>query len=360
MCSSDLGTGESLVYNIGVNAGQQLRISLVWSDYPGDPAAAKMLVNDLDLTVTGPGVITYKGNVFTGGQSITGGLYDNLNNVEGVYLNAPTAGIYKIKINGTSVAIGPQNFALVISGGIDPGYGLVSMDRTSYTAPDTIKFRVEDSNNTAGTASVTLTSSGSGDSETMVLGATGFGSGVFTGSINTAFDVLTPGDGVLQVIDGDTVTASYLDGSPVHTSTFTALINTFGPMITNVFVDNIFGTSAIVHFTTNLGANTTVFWGTNPNSGTWVDVKGNNLYGTDHSMVLTGLTMETLYYFDVSATTVRGASVRDTNGQAHYTFSTGGLATGALVLYVDDDDGTVASDGTAFDVDWGDNLDAYG
>lgn len=75
---------------------------LVWTDPPGvaDPA----LVNDLDLEVTVGGT-TYKGNVFTGGVSTTGGSADTVNNVEGFFLPAGTAvgTVLAVKVKATAL-----------------------------------------------------------------------------------------------------------------------------------------------------------------------------------------------------------------------------------------------------------------
>jgi PGF-pre-PGF domain-containing protein len=94
-------------YNV-INSSESLRVTLVWSDYPGAAFAGVTLVNNLDLTVTGPGG-TYYGN----------GAPDNRNNVEQVELVSPSVGQYTITINGTNIPQGPQPFALVISGATD-------------------------------------------------------------------------------------------------------------------------------------------------------------------------------------------------------------------------------------------------
>jgi hypothetical protein len=75
------------------------------------------LVNDLDLEVEAPGGTLYKGNVFAGGQSTTGGSFDRLNVVEGVRLNSPPTGTYTIRVKGYNVPQGPnQPYALVSTG----------------------------------------------------------------------------------------------------------------------------------------------------------------------------------------------------------------------------------------------------
>jgi hypothetical protein len=88
----------------------------VWTDYPSTEAAAINLVNDLDVTVTGPSG-TFRGNVFSGGWSTTGGTADRRNNVENVYIQSPAAGTYTVTVNAYNIPNGPQKFALVVDGG---------------------------------------------------------------------------------------------------------------------------------------------------------------------------------------------------------------------------------------------------
>lgn len=50
-----LSTGESRIYSFTVGDGSvPLKVTLVWSDYPGSPAASAQLVNDLDLILIDP------------------------------------------------------------------------------------------------------------------------------------------------------------------------------------------------------------------------------------------------------------------------------------------------------------------
>ena len=59
--------------------------------YPRNSATGAPWVNNLDLEVTVGGV-TYKGNVFSGGNSVSGGVADTKNNVESVFLPAGATG----------------------------------------------------------------------------------------------------------------------------------------------------------------------------------------------------------------------------------------------------------------------------
>jgi subtilisin family serine protease len=106
ICLSTSGSWNIRYYSD--NPFEPLRVTLVWTDYPGAVFTGTTLVNDLDLIVTGPGG-DYTGN---GGDSI--------NNVEQVELLFPVSGTYNITVKGTNIPQGPQPFALVISGPVNP------------------------------------------------------------------------------------------------------------------------------------------------------------------------------------------------------------------------------------------------
>jgi len=352
-------TNDYVEYQYSVNTGQRLKISLVWTDYPGDPTASKMLVNDLNLLVTVPGGTQYKGNVFSGGWSAAGGSNDTLNNVECVNIQTPVAGVYTIRVTGAAVALGPQNFALVVSGTLADGYGNVFLDRTVYDDSDTITVSAEDTNNTAASIDVILTTS-SGDSETVSVPATATNSSVYKyGTINTGIGMIHTGDGILEVFHGDVITATYADSSPAHDSHAYANVDFRGPVITNVHADGILPTAAIIHWDTSENANSTVYYGPTTSLGTTSYI---NALAINHKVILKDLTPNTIYYYDVQSTDCRGRSTRDNNGNTHYMFSTGSPGTGGnLILLVDDDDGTVSpNSGTPYELDWENNLNAYG
>jgi hypothetical protein len=96
-----------------------LRVTLAWTDYPGQPAAAKALVNDLDLEIIAPNGTHYVGNqgLYTTGQCLRDGKYDACNNVEGLILPQAAVGTYTIVVRGAQVPQGGrQPFAITASG----------------------------------------------------------------------------------------------------------------------------------------------------------------------------------------------------------------------------------------------------
>jgi hypothetical protein len=106
--------------------GESLRITLVWTDYPGNPAAAKALVNDLDLEVVAPDGTRYYGNqgLYSSGQCARGSA-DACNPVETVFIPQAAAGDYEVIVRGYEVSQGSaQPFAIVASGvGLNGGGG---------------------------------------------------------------------------------------------------------------------------------------------------------------------------------------------------------------------------------------------
>jgi subtilisin-like proprotein convertase family protein len=130
---------------------QPLRITLVWTDPPGNPLAGLKLVNDLDLVVTNldnpnPAMRdVFFGNDIAAGNDFTLPWDTNLppnvdvvNNVENIYLLPPLGTNYSITVRGKRVNVNAvtahtnnvvQDYALVISSGngeVTNAFSLVS------------------------------------------------------------------------------------------------------------------------------------------------------------------------------------------------------------------------------------------
>lgn len=127
---------------------QPFRVTLAWTDPPGNPAAGIKLVNDLDLVVTNLDT----GDVFFGNDIQSGNQFnlpwitnqppniDVVNNVENVYLNQPLGTNYSVTVVGSHVNVNAvtanpndvvQDYALVVSS----GDGVVSNALTLVTDP---------------------------------------------------------------------------------------------------------------------------------------------------------------------------------------------------------------------------------
>jgi hypothetical protein len=124
------GDSASVAYALhGVESSEPLKVTLTWTDFPGQvdaaPKAPKLndaatfnaaqLVNDLDLSVS-DGTATYLGNVFKDGASTAGGSADRRNNVEQVLIAQPNAGEWTLRVTATSIVQSGQDFALVVTG----------------------------------------------------------------------------------------------------------------------------------------------------------------------------------------------------------------------------------------------------
>jgi serine protease AprX len=103
-----LNTGEMSLIEVTVSdPSVPLRMTVVYSDYPGEH-----LVNNINLFAFSPAGGYYVGNDFQGA-----GLPDADNNVEGIIVQNPTAGTWALRVIASEVLQGPQDFALVVSGG---------------------------------------------------------------------------------------------------------------------------------------------------------------------------------------------------------------------------------------------------
>ncbi|MDB6018821.1 MAG: Peptidase and in kexin sedolisin [Pedosphaera sp.] len=131
-----LATGDSQTRKLTLARGGvflPLRITLVWTDPPGNPAASLKLVNDLDLIVTNLDTgDVYFGNNIPAGESTqpwdtnTPPPLDMVNNVENVFLDNPRGTNFSITVQARRVNVNAitantngivQDFALVISSG---------------------------------------------------------------------------------------------------------------------------------------------------------------------------------------------------------------------------------------------------
>lgn len=133
-----LATGDShtRIIELSTNAMlQPLRVTVVWTDPPGNPAASIKLVNNLDLVVTNldTGEIYFGNDIrpvsnFNSPWDTNGpAVVDVINNVENVYLPPPLGSRYAVTVIGKAVNVNAvaghldnvvQDYALVISSGI--------------------------------------------------------------------------------------------------------------------------------------------------------------------------------------------------------------------------------------------------
>ncbi|HKB43782.1 MAG TPA: S8 family serine peptidase [Chitinophagaceae bacterium] len=96
----------------------QLKVMLYWNDPAAAVLARQTLVNDLDLEVLDPSMVTILpmllDTIPANANATAGTGADHVNNIEQVVINNPLAGTYKIKVKGTTVTQNPkQEYFLV-------------------------------------------------------------------------------------------------------------------------------------------------------------------------------------------------------------------------------------------------------
>ncbi len=319
------------------NADEPLKITLVYTDVPGFPAAIPALVNDLDLEVISPEGKIYRGNQFENGESVANApSFDNINNVEAVHLFEPVPGEYIVRIHARNVvedarrdtAAVDQDFALVVSADIPfPGVGILFFDKKSYRVPATMNLKLIDFN-LAGQSSVNVLvkSSTEFSGEILTLNASGT-SGAFTGSVATATGAANA-DGKIQISHSDIIEAIYQDTAPAGTRVATARADLFPPAISNVSVTNRFG-RMIIRWQTDEAANGVVRFGTNSvlsRSAT------NATFETFHELALADLVGGMTYQFIVISADDAGNISTNNNNGALFSFV---AVPPAVILLVD-------------------------
>jgi hypothetical protein len=180
------------------NTGKPFRVTLAWTDAPG-PTTGAPWVNNLDLEVTINGT-TFKGNVFSGANSASGGTADGKNNVESVFLPAGTSGSFTITVRGTNIAgdgvpgnadTTDQDFALLVYNAnsgtpTSPAIG-VSPSSLSFTATAGGANPASQSLSITNTGGGTLTWSASGNTTWLGISpASGTAPSAVTVSANVA------------------------------------------------------------------------------------------------------------------------------------------------------------------------------
>ena len=119
---NDSGIFTKSIYSDGT---KPLKITICWTDPPGIPVEDQlnprnpMLVNDLDLRITNDAGTFYpwKLDYNNPSNAATNSSENNVDNVEQVYIAAPTAGAYTIEVShdGTLFS-GSQAFSIIVSG----------------------------------------------------------------------------------------------------------------------------------------------------------------------------------------------------------------------------------------------------
>ena len=111
-------------YTVNVTPNDpEFRVTMIFADPAGNPAAAEARINDLTLRVTSPGGSTYYGNNGLLGSmtSTPGGVANTVDTVENVFISSPQSGMWTIEVIATEI----NQDGHVETGALDADYALV-------------------------------------------------------------------------------------------------------------------------------------------------------------------------------------------------------------------------------------------
>lgn len=118
--SGSIAQGQIQDITINVPAGMvEFRAMLYWNDREALAGASRALVNNLDFEVITPANTTLLPWVLNSSpntnalNSLAVRGIDSLNNTEQVTFTVPSAGVYTLRIKGTSIPLGSQNYVVV-------------------------------------------------------------------------------------------------------------------------------------------------------------------------------------------------------------------------------------------------------
>jgi len=210
--------------------------------------------------------------------------------------------------------------------------GNVRFLASTFGCSNVIQLRVKDANVGSSTVTIDVWSDSEPTPESVVLTETAPGTGKFIGSIMSTSAPAANGDGLLSIVDGDTMTARYVDaddgaGGTNVVQQHTALADCVFPLVSDVHEENIGLSSATIVWTTDELSDTVVNWDelTPPANSQTGDPRT-----TNHRVTLSGLAQCTTYFYEVESTDPAGNTALDDSGGNYYRFETlGNFGSGA-------------------------------
>lgn len=205
--------------------------------------------------------------------------------------------------------------------------GTVKLDRPKYACDGVVNIEVVDCDlnlnpNAIDTVTINVKSTTQPGGMSVELTETQVNSARFQGPVELSTSVWP---GTLQVTEGDTITAKYIDadngaGGYNVVVTATAIVECTPPIISNVQVVSVQARSATISFNANESVLGTVLSGLS--CGSLTTKTDATSYNTAVTITVSGLQDNTPYFFAVSAEDVAGNTATDNNGGSCYTFTT--------------------------------------
>lgn len=303
-----LNQGQTYTYNVKSDGINPLIASITWTDLPGsanngvlnDPTPA--LVNDLDIRITQGSTTYYPWKLQASAtQNAIRTSDNNVDNVEVVRIDAPTAGDYIITVThkGTLQG-GPQNYSLIATG-LDSSFAISSLSEEQDAC-------------TTGQAVFNLNFI-NGDFSSVTVSATNLPAGVVATFSETVLDFNTPFTLTLTNLVGlapgqYTINVVGTKGSEVKTT----------PVYLRVYSNTFTNVSQVypVADQENLSPTTTLTWDENINATSYkVQVSTSSTFATitqegitnDLSYTVTNLAQNTDYYWRVLPINLCGEAI---------------------------------------------------
>ena len=209
--------------------------------------------------------------------------------------------------------------------------GRISIETPAVACSASVPIQVTDIDldinpGVADSVTVAVTSTVETVPEMVVLIETGPNTAKFTGSIPTSGGAPVEGDGVLQVIGGDEVTATYHDaddgtGNP-RVSFDSAGVDCAGPEFVSITVEDIEAGRAVIRWSTVVATTGYIDWGNSPALGEQVS---SGQMTTDHSAVVAPLEECGRVYFRVVSTDDQGHTSTADAGGNPFAFNAAGF-----------------------------------
>lgn len=329
---AEVDHGEVYTVLVAVGTEETLKVTLAWDDVPGTPNVGVALINDLDLVVYDASSVQYLPWTLDPADPEAPAVQtqpDHVNNIEQVYVSLPEPGTWSVDVHGFNVPVGPQTFSIAVSPALlrCSTAGTISLDRPKYMCEGEANIRVADCDLNADNAvvenvEVTIASDTEPAGEIVLLTESGPFTAIFEGSIPLS---LVDGPDTLTVIEGDTVTAIYVDeddgsgGSNIPREAI-AVVDCQEPGISSVQVLGIGPFDATIAFDADEPVFGRVAYGAACDS--LIHTVAGVEYQTSHTVELAGLTRGTTYFFTVEAEDEAGNTAVDDNGGLCYTFTT--------------------------------------
>ena len=339
-----LNQGDTFTMTVSSNGSSPLIASITWTDVPGEANNGqrltpndtfKALINDLDIRITKDGTTYYPWRLDVNTPTLPAlrNGDNQVDNVELIKIDTPTAGDYVITItNKGNLVTGSQNFSLVITG-INSNFGIISTSQdlelcSNSNATYTFDYKQTRSGTT------NFTANGIPSGANVVISPSSLSSnGIVTMTISN-LNLVNPGSYSIELIgDNGTEVESRRKELRVFSSTFS-------PTTLLTPVNGLNGASTTLNLIWQEDPNAESYFIQVSTSPTFSSLIVNQLT-TDSQYLVMNLTEDTMYYWRVIPSNRCGTAA--SNSVNVNSFRTGVLSCGNLFSATDFSDAVLAS-----------------